>query len=579
MLIQALAEYADTRLQGQLTDLAFEVKPVHYLLEISGDGRFLGLVPRTEDVTRGKKTIQQTQTLLIPKSPVNRNSGEHPLIACDEVKYVLGNEEKQFKKHRAFVALIEIAAAATGSTALASCTTFYGRPDEIEKARNAFAESKPPAGAVIALSVSGPLVDREEVRRYWREHYQKANDERNEKGGEGMCMISGKIGPIAPTHEKIKGMASLGGQSAGVALMSFDKEAFRSYGWEKNANSPVSPERAAAYVLALNDLLKRGPESRINRCGVGFLFWTKKFIEKTPISLLEEAGPEQVHGLLSPDEGGLYLEPNEFYLLGVSGNGGRLLVRLWIHENLETVFRNVAAWFQGLRIASPFGGTPNPPKMWQLLAAIARDEPPPDRALQLMRRALLGQPLGNTILAGALARLRASSGTERLSPVRAGLIRLCVNDQQKGEYMSEALDPNLNHPAYLCGRLLALYDGLQYQAHQGQGELNATISDRYYSMASTYPQLAFPKLTELGLKYIRKLGSKDRRGAAVNIQKEIQEIHGRLTGSVFPARLSLEEQGRFAIGFHHQRAEGMARAAARKQERQRNESGEETTNE
>src|ERR1043165_8754658 len=115
---------------------------------------------------------------------------------------------------------------------------------------------------------------------------------RNERGGEGMCLISGKIGPVAPTHEKIKGASS--GQSAGVSLMSFDKEAFRSYGWEQNANSPVSPERAAAYVLALNDLLKRGNTSRVDHCGVGFLFWTRKVVEKTPISILEEADPEQV---------------------------------------------------------------------------------------------------------------------------------------------------------------------------------------------------------------------------------------------------------------------------------------------
>ena len=143
--------------------------------------------------------------------------------------------------------------------------------------------------------------------------------------------------------------------------------------------------------------------------------------------------------------------------------------------------------------------------------------------------------------------------------------------------MSEELDAGLNHRAYLCGRLLALYDGLQFQA---QGEVNANVSDRYYSLASTYPQLAFPKLNDLAQKHFRKL-RRDRRGAAVSIDREMQEIFARLAGAgaVFPPALSLEDQGRFAIGFHHQRAEGMARAAARKQERQKNESGEETTNE
>ena len=454
---------------------------------------------------------------------------------------------------------------------------FLRRSGRTSGARQAFAGSKPPVGANIALSVGGPVIDRDDVRRYWREHYQKANAARNEKGGEGMCLISGKVGPIAPTHEPIKGMASLGGQPKGVAMMSFDKEAFRSYGWEKNANSPVSPERAAAYVLALNDLLKRGRASRIDHCGVGFLFWTKKPAERTPISILEEADPEQVKQLLLLDEGSLHLDPNEFYLLGVSGNGGRLLVRFWIHENLETVHKNVAGWFKGLRISSPFGGTPDPPKLWQLLGAIARDEPPPDRAIQLIRRAILGEPLGNTILAGALARLRLASGAERLSPVRAGLIRLCINDQKEGPKMSEELDPNLNHRAYLCGRLLALYDGLQFQA---QGEVNASVSDRYYSLASTYPALAFPKVIDLGLRHLKKL-RRDKRGAAVNIEKEIQEIYVRLAagGAVFPPALSLENQGRFAIGYHHQRADSIARGIAKKQERQQNESREEANNE
>jgi CRISPR-associated protein Csd1 len=578
MLIQALAEYADTRLQDQLNDLAFETKPVHYLLEIASDGRFLGLVERTEEVQRGRKKSKQTQTLLVPKTPVNRNSGEHPLLACDEAKYVLGNEEKHLKKHLAFVALIDAAAAATSDPALASCAAFYQRADEIEAARRAFGGSKPPAGAVIALSVSGPVVDQDGVRRYWREHYQKANAARNEKGGEGMCLISGKVGPIAPTHEKIKGMASLGGQPAGVSLMSFDKEAFCSYGWGQNANSPVSPERAAAYVLALNDLLKRGKASRIDRCGVGFLFWTKKLVEKTPISIVEDADPEEVRQLLLLDENSLHLDPNEFYLLGVSGNGGRLLVRFWLHENLESVRKNVAGWFKGLRISSPFTGQiADPPKMWQLLASIARDEPPPDRAIQLIRRAILGESLGKTILAGALGRLRLASGADKLSAVRAGLIRLCINDQEKGPKMSEKLDPNLNHPAYLCGRLLAMYDGLQFQA---QGEVNANVSDRYYSLASTYPALAFPKVIDLGLRHLKKL-RRDKRGAAVNIEKEIQEIYVRLaaSGAVFPPALSLENQGRFAIGYHHQRADSIARGIAKKQERQQNESREENSNE
>jgi len=129
--------------------------------------------------------------------------------------------------------------------------------------------------------------------------------------------------------------------------------------------------------------------------------------------------------------------------------------------------------------------------------------------------------------------------------------------------MAERLDPALDHPAYLCGRLLAVYDGLQYAA---QGEVNVTVADRCYTLASTHPRLAFPKLANLSRKHLRKL-RRDKPGAAFAIDCQIQTLHELLAakGAKYPSALDLEEQGRFAIGFHHQRAE-RARAIASKKE-------------
>ena len=131
--------------------------------------------------------------------------------------------------------------------------------------------------------------------------------------------------------------------------------------------------------------------------------------------------------------------------------------------------------------------------------------------------------------------------------------------------MNETLDSGQTKPAYLCGRLLAIYDALQYQA---QGDLNMTVADRYYSLASTNPMAAFPRVDDLGQKHLRKL-RRDKRGVMIAVEREIQQIHQLLAnqcGARFPGPLNLEDQGRFAIGFHHQKAESMARAAARKQE-------------
>jgi CRISPR-associated protein Csd1 len=147
------------------------------------------------------------------------------------------------------------------------------------------------------------------------------------------------------------------------------------------------------------------------------------------------------------------------------------------------------------------------------------------------------------------------------------LIRLCLNDLiaiEKGDIpMSEGLDPAQRHPAYLSGRLLAVYEGLQYAASD---QVNQTVTDRYFSLASTYPALAFPKLEDLGQKHLRKL-RRDNRGAWFRIGEEIDRLHVEIEqacGFRFPAALNLEDQGRFALGYHHQRAHQMTQAQARK---------------
>jgi CRISPR-associated protein Csd1 len=217
MLVQALAAYADEYLSGQLAAEAWEEKPVPILLEIGPDGSFVGKIERLRQQTRGKKTVTLAQTLQVPKSPVNRNSGLHPLLAADDIKYVLGpgawtaakDVRNATERNTAFAELIRSAAEVTKDPALEACARFYERSDQVEAARDALKDSK--GGVLVALSVDGPLVMRSAVRDFWNEHYRKAFQERVESGGTGECIVSGRIGPIAPTHEKIKGTSGLGG--------------------------------------------------------------------------------------------------------------------------------------------------------------------------------------------------------------------------------------------------------------------------------------------------------------------------------------------------------------------------------
>jgi CRISPR-associated protein Csd1 len=589
MLVQALAEYADQYLADELNDAAWEMKPVPWLLEISRQGTFLNATPRMTTETRGKKQVQVPKQMSVPRSPVNRNSGEHPLLGTDDIAYVLGigpwtpdkttDKEKAEKHHEAFVALIGRAAADTGDAALGACARFYANSEQVERACNALKDAK--AGTLVALSAGEPLVEREAVRQFWRKDYQAASAESVE-GNVGECMISGALGPIAPTHPKIKGVSNLGGR-AEVGLMSFDKEAFRSYGWKQNQNSPVSPDRALAYVLAFNDLLKQDKGRRKDIAGIGFLYWLKNPADLDALDLMDRADPSQVKELLSFDPRS---EPdaNRFYMVAVSGNGGRLRVHHWADLALTRVKENLKNWHEQLRVEVPWD-EPAPVRLWQLLYALDREGKPDDhKVLALLRRGIEGVPLGYSVLSTTLTRLRypgvsdakEKAGDKKRDPmslarlrVPIGLIRMCINDlfrQQEGaRKMSEGLDPTCPFPAYVCGRLMAEFENLQRSS--SESEVNSSILDRYFALASTYPAVAFPKIESLAQKHLRKL-RRDKPSAAYAIDGRLQELHNLLQPSAsgaYPGKLGLDGQGLFALGYYHQKARSRSQAQNRKQ--------------
>lgn len=107
------------------------------------------------------------------------------------------------------------------------------------------------------------------------------------------------------------------------------------------------------------------------------------------------------------------------------------------------------------------------------------------------------------------------------------------------------LDPENHSPAYRLGRLFATLEKVQEEASPG---LNATIRERYYGAASSTPVSVFTTLLRLKNHHLAKLTN---RGRAINFERLIGEIMGGL--SDFPRHLTLPEQGRFALGYYHQR--------------------------
>jgi CRISPR-associated protein Csd1 len=412
-------------------------------------------------------------------------------------------------------------------------------------------------------------------------------------------LATGKLGSICRTTGFIKGLTE------DTKLISFNKEcpAFESYGLEQAANAPISEEAEVKFRSALDDLIQRSRKARLEFNGTFYVHWTRQ-PTADPTDLLAEPDQEAVAALLKSVEAGrTYLmdDPNAYFAAALSANGPRLVVRDWIETTATVMRQNIARWFKDLRIVEPGGEiTKCEFSLWELMSTLVPKKNamkpdwkklPPQLATETLFAAMRGQPdspqgqpLPVTALALALRRhvVETRRPDERsdpkLNPARLALIKACLlrspnspnnNSQTKDTVMTECLNPESRDPAYLCGRLFAVFDRLQYLA---LGGVNAGVVERYYASASTTPALVMGRLFRNAQFHLPKAGeglsanlsTAQKQAIAENVRKDFEEITCAL-GDQFPPSLDLESQGRFALGYYHQKADYRRRTAERKE--------------
>jgi CRISPR-associated protein Csd1 len=198
---------------------------------------------------------------------------------------------------------------------------------------------------------------------------------------------------------------------------------------------------------------------------------------------------------------------------------------------------------------------PEYPSLFRLLTAVAvqgkADNIPPRLGGDVMRSIFAGTAFPAVWLNAAVQRCCAE---QRVTYLRAATIKACINRSKHSgntnrheseSEMTKMLDTTNSSAGYRLGRLFAVLEKVQEEASPG---LNATIRERYYGAASSSPVSVFTTLLRLKNHHLAKL---DNRGRAVNLEKLIGEIVDGIGD--FPAHLPLADQGRFALGYYHQR--------------------------
>ena len=552
MILQSLCDYYDRK--PDLPRLGFETKAIPFVIEINCAGQLVQI----EDTRtlEGKKKI--ARNFVVPQG-VKRASGIAANLLWDNAEYALGETirdkpDRVQEQHAAFIARLDVLAEKTGDTGLEAIRLFLQTPDKARlKAEPLWLEILE-TNPVMTFRLNG---DHELVCQ--RPSVRAALEISGNDAEEITCLISGEQDGFERLHTSIKGV--WGAQTSGGNIVSFNKDAFNSFGKAQGANAPVGKRAAFAYTTALNYLLSKGSSQRIQVGDASTVFWSEKptNLEDTFAELFDEPPKDDpakqtraIEALFnSPQTGALSDEGGNtrFYVLGLAPNAARISIRFWQVGTVAEMSVRIRQHFVDLEICHASFEKPYL-SLFRLLVATASqgksENIPPNIAGDIMRGILAGLPYPQILLQAAVRRIRAE---REVTYPRAALIKACLNRQARltpsqEKEIAVSLDDSNPNPGYRIGRLFAALEKIQ---EESSPNLNATIRDRFYGAASSTPVTVFANLMKLKNHHLAKL----EEGRKRYFEKLIGQIMSDIND--FPAHLSLADQGRFAIGYYHQR--------------------------
>lgn len=586
MILQALYDLAES--EGLMSDPDYEPKPVAYIVRVGDGGRLIG-IESTKSPPESGKGKPTAKSFSVPRQEV-RTSGDKAQFLVDKAEYVFGidpagsrSSNKLQIRFDLFRKMVEECSQKTSDEGMQAVSAFLSNvsqkqlpislPDDCESND-------------LFTFVYGPDIDqlvcqRETIRNYWKSL-------RSEIGGDqGQCLVTGEISTIVRLLDPIKRVP--GGSTSGIGLVTFNFRAAESHGWDGNENAPISREAAEAISTALNRLLHPAypepgrdgqtlPRRNLRLSSdTAVCYWTREG-DTPPIFGILEVNADDVGELYHAIWKGIPVildDPSAFYALTLTGTQGRVIIRNWIESTVSAVQDNLAQHFADLDIVrnAPPGKRGHPPSfpMTMLLESIAdpkdnrQDGVPAPLAANLTHSALTGRLYPRSAMQRAVMRYRAELGNEQedgqrgwraknWNDARAALIKAELNRRHRKNHswqeVRRTMDTTNTNAGYLLGRLMALIERMQREA---LGDVNASVVDRYFSAASASPSVVFPRLMKNLRHHARKVKDDEtKRGRGRWLEGLVDEVVNKIDH--FPSHLSIDDQGLFIIGFHHQRA-------------------------
>lgn len=559
MILQALYDYYHRC--GELPQKGMELKEIGFLIVIDKEGHFL----RFEDRRIDKK---QAQRFLVKKH-VGRTSALVANYLYDNSGYVFGYSDKgdvmaQYQTFKDKVKSI--------------CDLHQGDEDIV--AVNKFYEQEQ---AVILEQMKGdplwPEIEKNLNKKYSTfsflidgdtkivaEKTVLLNIEEEQLSTSGqICLVSGKRGNAVETTTA----TMIPGSQATAKLVSFQvSSGYDSYGKSKGGNAPISEDEEFAYTTALNHLLESNSRNKFMVGSRTFVFWASKNdeagkqAEESIFNMFgfteQEDDPnrniEQVRKVFEAIYKGFIKTTSDdtFYILGLAPNAARIAVVYWAEVPLKEFAGTICKHFNDMEVVDTRLEKKPYMSLRNILSTVTLggkvSDVTPNLPDAVVKSIFQGLPYPQPLFASCIRRIRAESSDKDKNAIhitRAAILKAYLNRTNSNQKIEVMLDKDNTNQGYLCGRLFAVLDKIQEEANNQH-----SIRERYMNSASSTPAAVFSTILNLSNHHVENLKNEGRK---IYFEKLKQEIISKIDADGFKAQLDLQDQGRFFIGYYHQR--------------------------
>lgn len=573
MILQSLVRhYENLKEQGKLPPTGWSYIGASYALYINDSGE-VEQVADIKQTSNGKKKTKIPQSFVLP-ARAGRSNDVNPNFLADNSAYILGIEKGgkvSDKSKETFLScgeLHEKLLANVNCPAAQAVLSFFRRWDPKAFSQcPAFEKINPKffGDGNIVFRYNGQYVhDIPEIQEAWQWYYDHPVGM-----PEGLCLVTGKRGPLALTHPFIKGV--VGAAPSGAKLVSFNNEISYSDGHVGGWNAPISRYAAFAYTEALNYMLADREHSFVVG-DISVVCWAKdgnsdlqdsflaavrgESLSYSTAEVQDMAGNLCKAKYVSFDES--KLDKNcEFYVLGLSGSKSRISVRFFYKNSFGHLLENVKKHNERLRIDSPDFENPTKMSLWRLLRETkprskkkndAEKKPTKEDYMiynDVLRSILKNEQYPSSLYSSIFTRI----GVERaVTPGRAAILKAYFlaspHHDVPESVLGESLNPDCENIPYNLGRMFSVLETIQWYYNP---DTKDTIKNRFFHDASTTPVFAYPSLLDLSEYHLKRLPEKKQywlRGLLSGIKKKI--------GTEYPASLNVQQQVAFYLGYYQQ---------------------------